>query len=78
LQPMLGSDIGHWDVPDVRDVLPEAYELVEHELLSRAQFKAFSCDNAIRLHAGMNPRFFDGTRVEAYARELMTGSSASS
>ena len=29
LQPMLGSDIGHWDVPDMRDVLPEAYELVE-------------------------------------------------
>jgi predicted TIM-barrel fold metal-dependent hydrolase len=71
LQPMLGSDIGHWDVPDMRDVLPEAFELVEHELLSLAQFREFSCDNAIRLHGGMNPRFFDGTRVEAYANALL-------
>ena len=74
LQPMLGSDIGHWDVPDVRDVLPEAYELVEHERLSREQFRAFVCDNAIRLHGGMNPRFFDGTRVEAYARQVLARS----
>jgi hypothetical protein len=55
----------------MRDVLPEAYELVEHHLLSLAQFRAFSCDNAIRLHGGMNPRFFDGTRVETYARDLL-------
>ncbi|HUP76595.1 MAG TPA: amidohydrolase family protein [Acidimicrobiales bacterium] len=71
LQPMLGSDIGHWDVPDMRDVLPEALELVEHQLLSLAQFREFSCDNAIRLHGGMNPHFFDGTRVEAYASDLL-------
>jgi len=74
LQPMLGSDIGHWDVPDMRDVLPEAYELVAQGLLSLAQFRAFSCDNAIRLHGGMNLHFFDGTRVEAYARDLLDGS----
>jgi hypothetical protein len=28
-----GSDIGHWDVPDVRDVTREAYELVERGLI---------------------------------------------
>jgi predicted TIM-barrel fold metal-dependent hydrolase len=71
LQPMLGSDIGHWDVTDMREVIPEAFELVEHELLSRAQFREFACDNAIRLHGGMNPRFFDGTRVEKYARRVL-------
>ena len=49
-----------------------AFELVEHGLLTPAQFRAFSCDNAIRLHGGMNPHFFDGTRVEAYARALLT------
>jgi len=58
-------------VSDMRDVLPEAFELVEHELLSPDQFRAFSCDNAIRLHGRMNRRFFDGTRVETYARELL-------
>jgi predicted TIM-barrel fold metal-dependent hydrolase len=74
LQPMLGSDIGHWDVTDVNDVMPEAYELVEDGRLDAEQFRAFACDNVIRLHGGMNPRFFDGTRVEAYARELLATS----
>jgi hypothetical protein len=71
LRPMLGSDIGHWDVGDPREVLPEAWELVEEERLSHEHFRAFACDNAIRLHGGMNEHFFDGTRVEAYARELL-------
>ena len=71
LQPVLGSDIGHWDVPDMRDVMPEAYELVEDGRLDAAQFRAFACDNPIRLHGGMNPKFFDGTPVAAYARHLL-------
>jgi predicted TIM-barrel fold metal-dependent hydrolase len=71
LKPMLGSDIGHWDVIDTTEVLGEAYELVEHGLLSASQFREFACDNCIRLHGSMNPRFFDGTRVEAYARALL-------
>jgi hypothetical protein len=71
LQAMLGSDIGHWDVSDATDVVPEAWELVEDGKLTRDQFRAFACDNAIRLHGGMNPSFFDGTRVEAYARSLL-------
>ena len=29
LNAMFASDIGHWDVPDLRGVLPEAWELVE-------------------------------------------------
>ena len=68
---MLGSDLGHWDVPDARDVVPEAYELVEHGLITAADFRDFACDNAIRLHGGMNPRFFDGTAVEDYARTVL-------
>jgi predicted TIM-barrel fold metal-dependent hydrolase len=71
LRPMLGSDIGHWDVTDTTMVLGEAYELVERGLLTTEQFKAFACDNCIRLHGSMNPRFFDGTRVEAYARAVL-------
>jgi predicted TIM-barrel fold metal-dependent hydrolase len=71
LQPILGSDIGHWDVTDATEVVPEAWELVEDGKLTREQFRAFACDNAIRLHGGMNPAFFDGTRVEAYARERL-------
>ena len=73
LQPILGSDIGHWDVTDPAEVLPEAWELVEDGKLDRAQFRAFACDNTIRLHGGMNPAFFDGTPVESYARSLLDG-----
>jgi hypothetical protein len=46
---MFASDIGHWDVPDARGVLPEAWELVEDGLLSPADFRAFTYDNARRL-----------------------------
>ena len=55
----------------MRDVLPEAYELVEHGRLDADQFRAFACDNTIRLHAGMNPSFFDGTPVANHARGLL-------
>ena len=34
LRPMLGSDIGHWDVLDMRSVVPEAHELVERGLVT--------------------------------------------
>jgi predicted TIM-barrel fold metal-dependent hydrolase len=71
LQPVLGSDIGHWDVTDMRDVLGEAYELVEHGRLTAGQFRRFACDNPIRLHGRMNPAFFDGTPVERYARAVL-------
>src|SRR5207237_1919314 len=30
LNAIFSSDIGHFDVPDMTDVVPEAYELVEH------------------------------------------------
>ncbi len=76
LRPILGSDLGHWDVADMTDVLPEAYELVADGLLDAAQFRALTCDNAIRLHGAMNPSFFDGTVVEAYARQLLAVESA--
>jgi hypothetical protein len=49
MNAMFASDIGHWDVPDARGVLPEAWELVEDGLLSPADFRAFTCDNARRL-----------------------------
>jgi predicted TIM-barrel fold metal-dependent hydrolase len=71
LRPILGSDLGHWDVAEGRMVLGEAYELVERGLIDEAQFKAFACDNSILLHGSMNLGFFDGTPVEAYARQVL-------
>ena len=55
----------------MRHVLHEAYELVTDGHLTAPQFRQFACDNPIRLHGGMNPRFFDGTPVEAHAKRLL-------
>jgi hypothetical protein len=68
LNAMFASDIGHWDVPDVREVLPEAWELVEAGHLSEADFSDFACGNVARVLTDMNPRFFEGTSVAAAIR----------
>jgi hypothetical protein len=48
-------------------VVPEAWETVEDGLLTLENFRDFTFTNAVRLHGGMNPDFFAGTRVEAAA-----------
>ncbi len=71
LNAVFSSDIGHWDVPDMREVLEEAYELVEHGLVSDADFRRFVFTNPMRLLTDVNPDFFTGTAVEhAVAAEL--------
>ena len=60
---MFASDIGHWDVPDFTEVLPEAWELVEHGLLDADQFRRFTFANVTRLFTATNPDFFAGTTV---------------
>jgi hypothetical protein len=61
---IFSSDIGHWDVPDMREVLEEAWELVEGGALSAADFREFTFENPTDLLAGSNPDFFRGTAVE--------------
>ena len=65
LQAIFASDIGHWDVPDFREVLPEAWELVDDGHLDLTDFKAFTFDNAVNLVSAGNPSFFSGAAVEA-------------
>jgi hypothetical protein len=77
LQAVLGSDIGHWDVPDLRDVLGEAYEFLEHGLMDVDDFRAFTFENAVRLHGGMNPDFFAGTTIEDEASRVLASASSS-
>ena len=67
---MFSSDISHWDVPDMRECVSEAYELVEDGHLNDDDFKDFMSTNPARLHAGMNLDFFKGTRVEAEVEKL--------
>lgn len=64
LNAILGSDIGHWDVPDMTKVMVEAYEMVEHGFMDDDDFRDFTFGNVVSMHAGMNPDFFKGTVVE--------------
>jgi len=67
LPAIFASDVGHWDVPDLRGVVPEAYELVEHGQINEEHFRAFVFDNPVRLWTGMNPEFFGDTVIEQAA-----------
>jgi len=71
INAMFASDIGHWDVPDFRGVLPEAWELVEHGLVDEAGFRAFAFENVVRLFGGTNPKFFEGTIVAEAAASVI-------
>ncbi len=63
LNVLFGSDIGHFDVQDMKDVVPEAYELVEDELITDDDFRDFMFASPVRFFGEANPRFFEGTRV---------------
>jgi predicted TIM-barrel fold metal-dependent hydrolase len=69
LKPLFSSDISHFDVTDMTEVLEEAYELVEHGLIDMHAFREFTFSNTVDLHAGVNPDFFKGTAVESAAKE---------
>ncbi|MBW1885564.1 MAG: amidohydrolase family protein [Deltaproteobacteria bacterium] len=71
LRPVIGTDLGHWDVSDMLEMIPEAAELVDEGRVSPEDFRRFVCENPIRLHGAMNPDFFGGTRVEAQAKEIL-------
>ena len=62
LNAVLTSDMGHWDLPDIDQMLPEAYELVGKGLLTDKDFRDFAFGNAVRLLGDMNPSFFKGLR----------------
>ncbi len=70
LRAMFASDIGHWDVPDMRGVLAEAWELVDDGVLDRDQFRAFTFGNAHAMLTALSPGFFDGTVIEGAARQV--------
>lgn len=46
---------------DFRDLLPEAYELVEDGHITEDDFRAFVFANPVKLWGQQNPRFFEGT-----------------
>ncbi len=71
LRAMMGSDISHWDVPDMTEPVADAWGLVERGLMTEEDFREFTFLNPVRLHAGMNPRLFEGTVCEKAAAEAI-------
>jgi hypothetical protein len=71
LNAIFSSDIGHFDVPDMAAVVPEAYELVEDGLIDDTDFRDFMFANPVRFWGEVNPDFFKGTAVEKHAAEVL-------
>jgi len=71
LRAMFSSDMGHWDVPDMGEILPEAHGLVERGLLDTEDFRDFTFTNAVRFYTSVNPDFFRGTRIESEAAAVV-------
>jgi len=71
LSAIYSSDLGHFDLPDMRDAAYEAWELVEHGLITEEDFRDFVFVNAVRAKTDMNPDFFKGTRVEVQVARLL-------
>ena len=64
---VFGSDLGHWDVPVMDEMLDEVYEPVEKGLLDGSDLRDFVFANPVRLWTSTNPDFFKGTAVEQAA-----------
>ena len=71
INAIFSSDIGHFDVPDMLSPVPEAYELVEDELITSDDFRDFTFTNAVRLWGQQNPGFFEGTVVAKEAAAVL-------
>jgi predicted TIM-barrel fold metal-dependent hydrolase len=68
---ILGSDIGHWDVPQFDEPLQEAWELVERGILDQAQLRDFVFAHPARLYAGTHPGFFADTAIAGEVDALL-------
>jgi hypothetical protein len=73
LNAMFASDIGHFDVTDMRMVLPEAWELVEHGVITTDDFRDFTFANAVRMLTAGRPDFFADTTIADAASKVTRG-----
>ncbi len=63
LQPVFSSDMSHWDVEDMSEVVAEAHGLVGKGVLAEQDFREFVFENPARMLLGQNPDIFVGTAV---------------
>ena len=75
LRAIFSSDIGHWDVPDMTEVLPEVVEPLDKGWISSEDLRDFVFTNPVRFYTDTNPDFFVGTAIEDDARSLVSSDS---
>jgi predicted TIM-barrel fold metal-dependent hydrolase len=76
IKTLFGSDIGHFDVPDMREVLIEAHEMVDDGIISGDDFRDFVFGYPVEFWTGTNPDFFEGTVVEQQVAALLAANAA--
>jgi len=75
LNALYSSDVGHWDVQDMNDVVTSAYGLIEKGVMKPDDFRRFTFENPARFWTSTNPDFFKGTILEKEVDELLASSS---
>jgi predicted TIM-barrel fold metal-dependent hydrolase len=71
VKAFLGSDSGHWDVPDITSVTSNAYSFVERGIFSEEDLRYFLSIHPLELYTSLNRDFFKGTVVEKEAEEFL-------
>ena len=71
LHAILSTDLGHWDVENMREAVAEAHEQIEKGLLTADNFRDLAFTNQVRLYGGANSDFFKGSRVEEAAQAVL-------
>ena len=64
LNAFWASDSGHWDVPDLTQVLSDTWGLVERGALTKENFRDLVSTHPINFYSGANPDFFKGTAID--------------
>ncbi len=71
IKAFLGSDSGHWDVPDITAVTANSYSFVERGILTEVDLRYFLSIHPLELYTSLNLDFFKGTSVEKAASEYL-------
>ena len=71
IEPFGEHALREGEADSMRDPLPEAYELVEHGVITPDNFRDFTFANAVHLWGAQNPRFFEGTKVAKEAAAVL-------
>jgi predicted TIM-barrel fold metal-dependent hydrolase len=73
LHAVFGSDIGHWDVPVMEEVLEELIEPLDDGVITADDLRDFVFADPVRLWTSTNRRFFEGTVVDDAAAAVVSG-----